>query len=253
MAILGFKVLAYITFIAMIVSAVAGLYVYFGYVGVLKDASKKVTLEEALSKVSRLEYTLIDGSNTYTVVVDNDPQSKKGTIEVYSGEELLYTLEYEYSGNSLVSLVNVTANRTQLDPIEYEEAFMTSIYFSQDLSGIINDVKAFPGVGPLFGFQYVSNSLAVDWNRVLSPRGASSPFTIAFRNIESPLGSFRGVEATLSPTGPLLVSSKWAQFFTSFQVAKVNGALVTLRFSMSGTLDVVDVNISYEVTSLESA
>lgn len=252
MPLLSFRLLIYLSLVGMIASAGLGLYTYFSYVDVLKEVPERATIEDALRGVKRLEYTLRDGDSVYRVVVNNDPESKRGAIEVYSGGTLLYILEYEYSGNRLVSLVNVTANRTTLDPIEYEEAFATSVYFSQDITGAIQSVEAFPGIGPLFSFQYVSNSLAVDWESVLDPRGATSPFDVIFTTIDSPLGSYRGVEATLHPGSPVLVPSKWAEFFTLFQVAEVDGYVITLRFSMTGALGAAEVEVSYEVLSLEA-
>ncbi|MCE4603716.1 MAG: hypothetical protein F7B20_01975 [Aeropyrum sp.] len=231
MGLISFKPLAAVFVALTVVSALGGIAVYYMHYNTLKAMAFTPTLGDILDDIDYLEYTVKIGGDEYRVVVDNNPSSRSGTAELYLNGELQYTIEYEYIENALKTLSRVdpnTGEKSPLDVLRWEEAFLTGLVFSQGPEGEIIGVDVFPGIAPLYAPFYISGSLNIDWEALITT--GTSPgsvrVTINFESVETPLGTKRGISVLITPQFVGVSQNPWAQGPLVMEIARVDGHVV---------------------------
>lgn len=257
MGIINYKIVLAVSFVLMVVSAAAGLAVYYMHVSVLKSLGGQAQLGDVLDQVKTLEYRLEDPTGTYIVKVSNEPSNRSGVIEVYKDGELVDKYYYEYGNNQLLKLEKeVGGERQALDPVNYEEAFLTSVRFEVQPDAGITEVRGFPGVGPIYILYYLEGVLGIDWPSLVEPRGQAIPVnvSIGYVRIASEAGSFFGTRIVLQGQGlgafftPL---GNWGLGPLVIEAARVNGLPVAVKFQYTVIQEVGETTISWELISLE--
>jgi len=254
----SYKTIITVSFVLMVVSALSGLAVYYMHVSVLKSLGGQAQLGDVLDRVVTLEYRLEDATGVYQVKVSNDPATRTGTIEVYKEGELVEKYYYEYGNNQLLKLEReVGGQREALDPIDYEEAFLTSVRFEVQPDAGITQVRGFPGVGPVYILHYLEGVIGVDWPQLLEPRGATLPINIniEYVRISSEAGTFFGTRIVVQGQGPLAVLTplgNWGLGTIIIEAAKVGGLPVAVKFQYIVVQDVGEETVSWELVSLET-
>lgn len=259
MGLLSFKPLAAVLLVLTFISALGGITVYYMHFNTLKALTTTPTIGEVLDRVKSLEYTVTIGSDEYRIVLENDPSSRSGEAMLYLNGELQYTIYYEYGENALTSLTRVEAKaglESTLDVLQWEEAFLTGLSFTQGPQGEIIGVDVFPGIMPLYTHYYISSSLAINWQDFITLGGVRAPVrvNIDFSTIETPLGSMRGITVFLSPQFPGASPNPWAQAPLSIDLVRIEGVLVAQQLSYSILVPGAgDAGIVMELQSIEVA
>lgn len=258
MGLLSYKTIMIVSLALMVVSGLAGLVVYYAHAGVIKSLGGIQTLGEALDNITYLEYRVKDASGEYLVKIYNDPGERKGRIEVYRGGELAERYYYEYGNNQLILLEReVGGERRPLDPVEYEEPFLTSVAFEVGQEGGVVGVKAFPGIGPVYILHYLEGVLGIDWPQLIEPRGAASPpvnLGIEYTRVSSGAGSFFGVRITVQPDPTLFFTplGSWGLGPIVVEAAKVDGVPVAVKFTYAALLETGEQTVEWELVDLET-
>ncbi len=258
MGVFSYKTIIMASLALMMLSALAGVGVYYMHVSVLKSLGGTTQLGDILDRVSYLEYRLEDGSGTYIVKVMNDPAMRRGTIEVYKDGSLIEKYYYEYGNNQLLRLEReVGDQREALDPIDYEEAFLTSVRIEVQTDAGITQVRGFPGVGPVYILHYLEGVLGVDWASLLEPRGQQplANINIEYVRIPSEAGSFFGVRIFVQAQEPLAVFTplgNWGLGPMVIEAAKVDGLPAAVKFQYTVLQETGEETVSWELISLET-
>ena len=239
MPIVNPRVLIVALFILTIVSGFTGLYIYYQHISPLRTLASSPPLGEVLDSVTMLEYTMNFDGETLSVEVSNDPAARKGEIRVLSGGELVYTLSYEYSDTRLINLTRIYPNGTvqALDPIEYEEAFLTNALVRGGPQEGPLTVEAFPGIAPLYAFPYLTGVLSIDWSTFYTPRG-NPPSTLAdvtvdLVKVDVGNSNVRGVAILITPPPAAIPLSKWSAATIAAEVVKLRGVTVAYTLTIS--------------------
>ncbi len=258
MGMLSYKSIIVASFALMILSALAGVAVYYMHVSVLKSLGGPAQLGDVLDRVSYMEYRLEDPTGTYTVKVNNDPASRSGTIEVYKDGSLVEKYYYEYGNNQLLKLEREAGEQREvLDPVDYEEAFLTSVRFEVQPDAGITQVRGFPGVGPVYILYYLEGVLGVKWASLLEPRGQRPLVNVnmEYVRVSSEAGSFFGVRIVIQGQGPLAVLTplgNWGLGPMVIEAAKVKGIPVAVKFQYTVIQETGEETVSWELVSLET-
>ena len=207
-------------FAATIATAVLGLYIYRIHVAPLKtlDSLESFNPGALLDKYIYAGYTINVtsplGNETYEAKLYNDPARGEGRVELYRGDRLLYTIEYEYS-SQIESLRRVEPNgtSTSLDLNESLQWFYTSAKLVV-IGGDITDIEPFPGAGPILAPYFLTRELRIDWGQALSQRqtGASIVNIAQLAPVSSKIGEdeYRGVLVQVAGISPAFAPTVWA-------------------------------------------
>ena len=236
-----------------LISAAGGATVYYMHLSVLRSLSSPLSLGESLDMIEYLEYRIVIGGEEYTVKIYNDPESRSGTAELYRSGQLLYTVNYSYGENTLISLEMVKDGEvTTLDPVEYEERFLTSLSLTSGPAGELS-AEPFPGIAPLQGVFYITRAMGVNWDSFIRGTGPGVPVTINvdFVGVETPLGSSRGIHVSIVPQNPALAISVWMKGIFSFELARIDGLLIAPRMAYDVVLAGGEGGIGFEVTDIK--
>ncbi len=234
MPLLRFKPLLMVLLALTLFSAVGGAAVYYMHLSVLRSLAEPLSLGESLDRVEYLEYEVIIGDERYLVKVYNDPGTRSGVSEIYREDTLLYKIRYTYGENTLLSITmeRPDGSTEDLDPVQYEEAFFTSVSLETGPGGELT-ASPFPGVGPLQAAFFVTRSMGVNWDSFIKGTGPGVPVNISveFRGVETPLGTSRGVHVTITPQNPVLAINQWMKGPLAFEVGRVGDIIVVPRMS----------------------
>ena len=258
MGLFSYKTIIGVSLALMVVSALSGLAVYYMHVSVLKSLGGQPQLGDVLDRISSLEYKLEDPTGTYTVKVSNDPATRTGTIEVYKEGELVEKYYYEYGNNQLIRLEReVGEQREALDPVDFEEAFLTSVRFEVQPDAGITQVRGFPGVGPVYILYYLEGVIGVDWPQLLEPRGVAPPVNVSVQyvRVSSEAGSYFGARIIIQGQGPLAVFTplgNWGLGPIVIDAAKIGGLPVAVKFQYTVIQETGEETVSWELVSLET-
>ncbi len=154
-------------FVATIVSAVVGYSFYHSYKAIVASLEVPPTLEDALSRVSSLRYTMTyyNGSTWIVLInVDNVHRRLNITYMTGNGTVLRYYL-IGYSGNQIIYAEEVDPrnnNRTTLNIADIEGPLRTSMKVLVAPTGETG-VTPFPGLGPLYALYTLTKSLSINW------------------------------------------------------------------------------------------
>lgn len=258
MGILNYKTVMVVSLALMVISGLTGLVVYYAHAGVIKSLGGVQTLGEVLDNVTYLEYKAKDASGEYLVKIYNNPDERRGTIEVYKDGELAEKYYYEYGNNQLILLEKEIGEEKQaLDPVEYEEPFLTSVVFEMGQEGGVVGVKTFPGIGPIYILHYLEGVLGIDWPQLIEPRGAARPpvnLGLEYTRVSSEVGSFFGVRITIQPDPTLFFTplGNWGLGPMVVEAAKVNGVPVAVKFTYTALLQTGEQTVEWELVKLET-
>jgi hypothetical protein len=228
MPLIRFKPLILALAALTLLSALGGATVYYMHLSVLRSLASPPSLGESLDAVAYMEYSIRVGDEEYTVKIRNSPEAREGVAEIYRGGELLYKIRYRYAENTLTYVAREQGGEVEeLDPVEYEDAFFTSLRITTGPAGEIN-AEPFPGVAPLQAPFYITRSMGVNWDSFIRGAGPGVPVNInvEFRGVSTPLGSSRGILVTIIPQNPVLAISVWMKAPLQFELARVDGLLL---------------------------
>ncbi len=255
MPLIRFKPLVAVLAALTAASAVGGAAIYYMHVSVLNTLAEPPSIGESLDKVRYMEYTIRIGGDEYLVKIYNEPGSRSGRAEIYRGGELLYTVNYRYGENSLVSAEMVKGGEAEtLDPVEYEEQFITSVKVTVTPAGNI-EAEPFPGIAPLQAVFYITRAMGVNWDSFIRGTGPGVPVNINvdFRGVETPLGSSRGILVSIVPQNPALAASVWLKGPFTFELGKAGDLIVATRIVYDVALEQGGQGIIIELRGLELA
>ncbi len=253
MPLIRFKPLALAFMVLTFFSAVGGVLVYYMHTSVLNTLANPPSLGESLDRVSYMEYTIKLGEEEYLVKVYNNPGDRSGRAEIYKGSELLYVIYYKYGENSLLSVeMEKDGEKQTLNPVDYEEAFITSLKASVGPGGGVN-AEPFPGIAPLQAVYYITRSMGINWDSFIRGLGPGVPVdvNVSFRSIETPQGSSRGVLVIIVPRNPVLATSVWMKAPFSFELGRIGDVTVATRIIYDVTLETGGQGIAIELKSIE--
>jgi hypothetical protein len=178
-------------------------------------------------------------------------------VELYRGQELLYTVEYEY-GEEVTRLERVEpgGNSTSLDLNQTLQWFYTSVELVL-VGGDIIDIRPFPGAGPLLAPYFLTEELEIDWSSVLGQRQAG--FTIVniaqLTPVSSSIGGqeYRGVLVQVAGISPAFAPTVWALPTITMTLVKVEEAIVASSFIVNYVTQEGPVIVSFTLDQLELA
>ncbi len=261
------KALIIASFIAMVVSGVAGVLYYYSSLEPFRLIAHYDSPGPVLDKVSYIEYTVEDlEGNRYTARVYNDPASRTGRAELYSGDgTLLYTFHYTYSDTGLVEAWKEYPNGTRVEftgglIVLAEDAFFTGVnYTIAEGNATIAAFDPFPGAAPVFLPQYLADYLQVDWGLLASliKHRAAQPSTLMDLSIVNGRVVYNGeeVDAVIIRMQPRVLNppNKWAAatYLLGVVVDDNAGLPVTATWSIEVALGGQDYRLSYNVTAIE--
>ena len=253
MPLIKFKPLLLVFSVLTVISALGGVLIYYMHTSVLNTLASPPSLGESLDRVAYMEYTVKLGDDEYLVKVYNEPRNRSGRAEIYRGSELLYTVYYKYGENSLISIeMEKDGERQTLNPVDYEEAFITGLQADIGPGGGVN-AEPFPGIAPLQAVYYITRSMGINWDSFIRGTGPGVPvdINIDFRSVETPQGSSRGVLVIIIPRNPVLATSVWMKAPFSFELGKVGDVIVATRILYDVTLETGGQGVAIELKAIE--
>ena len=218
------KTLIIASFVAMIISGIAGVFAYYSYLEPFRAVASINNPVEILDKVTYLEYTVTDlEGNKYVVKLFNNPAAGRGNATLYDAAgNIISTLEYTYDDKGLSSARLIYPNGTTIDYngsliIMAEEAFYTGCNYTFAAGNqTIISLTPFPGSAPLTMHIYLTPLLGINWDYLASIRKSPNDRPSEFMDLRLFEGNivYRGQEerAVILQLTPVLVNppNKWA-------------------------------------------
>lgn len=226
-----------VSFFALtLVSASAGLWVFYSHIAPLRDLASKPSLMEVLDKVESLKYTMIFGNQSLNVEVKVDPTSKSGVITVELQDGSRREFHFNYTKRAITWLAERMENGsfTPLNPLEYYEAFATNVKFIETPEGTILGVEAFPGIAPVYALTYIGNATYIDWSTLYNPR-AQMPTWVryGYTSVKLSESNIRGVELLIqSQPAYFTPAFKWYQVAVYAKLASIKGIPVAAELAI---------------------
>jgi len=260
------KALIIASFAVMFVLGVAGVILYYQQLEPIRLIANSGPPGEVLDRITYLEYAARDlQGNEYTVKLYNDPATRSGKGELYSGGELLYILYYRYGDEGLTAAWKTLPNGTLLSNytggflLAAEEAFFTGINFTvNDTAGTVLSYEPFPGAAPVYAPQYLAPYLNIDWNyyaSIVKPRTQPGNLVIvnAFPATVNYMGSeVNGIVVTILPN-VVNPPNKWAATTITMSIVADNSLAVLASWSYEAIVGGVDYQVSYNLTQVSFA
>ncbi len=261
------KTLIVASFVAMIVSGIAGVFAYYSYLEPFRAVAGIHNPVELLDKVTYLEYTVTDlEGNKYTVKLYNNPAERSGNATLYDSKgNIIAVFEYTYDEKGLSSARLSYPNGTIVDYngsliILAEEAFYTGANYTFATGNqTMISLKPFPGSAPLTMHIYLTPLLGINWDYLASirksPNAKPSEF-MDLRVFESKI-KYMGQEtrAVILQLTPILVNppNKWASaLYTIALVLDPNTKVPVVPFaSIEAGFGTQVYRLDYNLTSIE--
>ena len=228
-------------FVLTIISAVVGVAIYYESLSPIRLVSRCSKVGDVLDKVTYLEYNVSDmQGNKYVIKVDNNPSTRSGTVEMYSGGNLVMKVEYKYEDR--LKYIKITyqngTNKTYqgLDASKYEEPFYTSINLQYNQSSGAANISVFPGVGPLYLPCFVGKAAQINWKyyaSLVKPRNL--PYGLVDVSINFGKTKYKGQEinaVVVQITRRGAIQNKWILPVYNLALADMNGVPVAVSMSV---------------------
>ena len=257
------KIVIVALFIATAATATFGLTVYRAHTAPLRalDDLGGYSPGSILDKYSYVEYSFNLSSpvrnETYKAKLYNNPEANEGRVELYRGDELLYTIRYTYE-DEIASLERIDAegNTTSLNLNETLQWFYTSIKLTL-VGGDIVDIEPFAGAGPLIAAYFLTEELRIDWGDVLGQRqaGFSIVDIVQLVPVSTSIGDqeYRGVLVQMTGISPAFAPTVWALPTITMTLVKIGDSIIASSLIVNYVTQEGPIIISLTLDSIEFA